>query len=220
VNALIARRSGNGNKPTFFWIPNADLPGFTIACLYLNEAGGKPAVAVGLGCALQLPEAIYKAWLEAAGVRQLAAMALIELPLTAQKLRTIARGIYDLDTNVCWYADGRGADLVRERFASSNPLAASELPPDGPRETPAAIAHLVSAFDETGKEVYQQDLTTPDIAELGFVVERVWSPDTLSLCMPSAPPAAHGRFQAYGGLAHGHPAPLSLSGICTRWLSW
>jgi hypothetical protein len=37
--------------------------------------------------------------------------------------------------------------------------------------------------------LYRQDLTSSDVAELGFVVERVWSPDTLSLPLPSAPPS-------------------------------
>ncbi|MEO3807282.1 hypothetical protein [Nonomuraea sp. B1E8] len=51
------------------------------------------------------------------------------------------------------------------------------------------------------------DLTTRDARALGFTVARVWSPDTLSACLASAPPAAHPRFAAYGGIVRNDPHP-------------
>jgi ribosomal protein S12 methylthiotransferase accessory factor len=51
------------------------------------------------------------------------------------------------------------------------------------------------------------DLTTPDIRDLGLRVLRVWSPDLLTLCLPSAPPLAHPRFGDYGGVGEEKPHP-------------
>jgi len=69
------------------------------------------------------------------------------------------------------------------------------------------VCHLIAAFKETGKELAFLDLTTPDIADLGFRVARVWSPDTLSLSLPSAAPVLHPRFRAYGGVIRESPHP-------------
>jgi hypothetical protein len=65
----------------------------------------------------------------------------------------------------------------------------------------------VEGFRDAGLRLVTLDLTTPDLADLGFVVVRVWSPDTLSLALPSAPPTAHRRFGAYGGATHRDPHP-------------
>jgi len=69
------------------------------------------------------------------------------------------------------------------------------------------LRHLVDGFAGTGKELVFLDLTTADIRDLGFYVVRVWSPDTISLSLPSAPPVMHPRFQAYGGIRNEAPHP-------------
>jgi len=51
------------------------------------------------------------------------------------------------------------------------------------------------------------DITPPDIASLGLVAQRVWSPHLLGLCLPSWPQQAHPRFSAYGGAAGTTPHP-------------
>ena len=66
---------------------------------------------------------------------------------------------------------------------------------------------LINQFISTGKELLYLNLTTHEAKELGFVVTRVWSPDSLSLCLPSMVQKAHARFQAYGGVKHVHPHP-------------
>lgn len=74
----------------------------------------------------------------------------------------------------------------------------------GPEEQ---VRLLAGAFNATGKELVVLDLTTADVRALGFRSIRVWSPQTLSLSLPSAPPLAHPRFRAYGGARDGHPHP-------------
>ena len=190
-------------QPEFFWIPSPDLPGFVIACMYRSRGGRIPAASVGLGCSLKLDEALYKGWLEAVGVTKLASVTLLQ----ANQDIGPEPEIYDLDSNVAWYAAGHGAALLQERFAGEKAVATTALPDDVKLEPIAAVEHLIAAFRLTGKDLYRWDLTPCDIADLGLAIERVWSPDTISLSMPSAPPARHGRFLAFGGITHGQPHP-------------
>jgi len=204
VKDLMLSHTRGGPLPEFFWIPSPDLPGFVIACMYRGGGGKLPGVTIGLGCSLKLSEALYKAWLEAIGVKQLAAIDLLEINQDSWQ----DSEIYDLDRNVVWYAAGHGAARVQERFTSRKAVATTALPDDVLLEPVAAVEHLVAAFRMTGKDLYRWDLTPSDVAELGLVVERVWSPDTIGLPLPSAPPVRHPRFGAYGGLSHEQPHPF------------
>lgn len=196
--------------PELYFLANADLPGLTVACVVREPAGKRPAVAVGLGIDLALERALYKAVLEAVGVTQLAKVDLVNRAISARAGggEAIDPGsIYDLDSNVTWYADPENAPRLQRKFSAHDVVPASELPADvelGPR---AEVELLVDGFRSSGKELVGLDLTLEDMAALGFVAVRAWSPDTLSLSFPSAPPEAHPRFAAYGGVAHRDPHP-------------
>jgi thiazole/oxazole-forming peptide maturase SagD family component len=193
----------------FVYIANPDLPAFPIACILRGPAGSLPRVAVGLGCSLSLVEAMHKAWLEALGVWDLASINMIESRRRQSRNTTDEHGplIYDLDSNVGHYADGYGAEVFEGRFRAQSTVEASDLQEDFLGSSRERAQYLVDAFARSGKELYRLELTTSDIAELGLVVERVWSPDTLSLPLPSAPPTRHRRFAAFGGVTHGAPHP-------------
>jgi thiazole/oxazole-forming peptide maturase SagD family component len=209
VKEIIQKRAGiRGAPPEFFWIPSPDLPGFVIACMVRRQGGGLPAAAVGLGCSLRLAEALYKAWLEAVGVANLVVINLLQAETA--KISMLAENepeIYDLDTNVAWYAVGHGAERLHERFIDGKVMTAAALPDDVRMEPISAVDHLVGAFRNTGKDLYHWDLTPCDVSELGLVVDRVWSPDTLNISLPSAPPVLHPRFMDYGGVSHVQPHP-------------
>jgi thiazole/oxazole-forming peptide maturase SagD family component len=204
VERAIARRlPASAPRPRLFWLPSADLPGFPVACLV--EAATEPFVGVGLGCDLRLGVAAYKAFLEAVAVAQLAKVILFR-----ESVNGSANGatgdIYDLDANVGLYASGKH-EVLEERFGRGPASSSDELPPDVERGAVGDVVHLVEGFRATGKELVLLDLTTPDVRELGFRALRVWSPDTLVLPLPSAPPLAHPRFDAYGGVANEAPHP-------------
>lgn len=187
--------------PEFYLLPNADLPGFAIACVLRSSR--MPAVAVGLGSDDVLTRAMDKSLLEASGVRGLALWRLaLDEPVTDGPF-------FDLDSNVAYYGRPEHAHLVLDRFAAGPAVAASSLPPDDTRPLAARVRGYVARFRETGKRLYYADLTTTDVHAAGFAVVRVWSPDTVSLPFPDAPPAAHPRFADYGGyIDHGpHPYP-------------
>ncbi|MCL4541043.1 MAG: YcaO-like family protein [Chloroflexi bacterium] len=219
VSELIAKATSTaGPQPRFYWLPSADLPGHAIACLLSRDA--IPCCAIGLGCDLRLSRALYKAFLEAVAVAQLAKITLfrqqVELATApdgetdqTQAPLPMEPPFYDLDANVGYYARQQRA-AITERFSSEAPaMPARELPPDVNLDGWDAIRYLVHAFAQTKKELALLDLTTQDIADLGLHVARVWSPDTLSLPLPSAPPLQHPRFAQYGGAVHDavHPYP-------------
>ena len=193
--------------PEFYLLQNPDLSGFSVACV-LRRPGEAPAVGVGLGMDLRLNRALYAALIEAVGVLQLAKKGLIDRAASGRETQQIdPSAIYDLDTNVWFYALPENADLIDAKFAGKESVLAADLPPDHAADPSEECRLLASAFRKTGKELYWLDLTTRDIRDLGLVVARVWSPDTLSLSMPSAPPVEHRRFGAFGGAANMLPHP-------------
>ncbi len=216
-----------GGQPEFHLLPSADLPGFSIACLLREPGGQVPAVVVGLGIDDRLEAAMYKAFLEGVGVRALATWTSVQESMAGAgsspngpdslngsdgsdgSKGSDGEAIFDLESNVVLAATPQGARVVEERYGDCEDAGADELPPD-PENLGAApsVRRLVSAFHSTGKHLYAGDLTTVDAAALGFVVPRFWSPDLLTLPLPSAPTAAHPRFAAYGGFQRHVPHPF------------
>ena len=193
-----------GPIPRFYWLPSADLPALTIACVIEDQE--VPKFAVGLGCDLCLARAMYKAFLEGVAVAKLAKVTIFRQ--TMEEVPSVAdpSQIYDLDSNVAYYAV-EGQSTFRTKFGDSPGVSPSDLPRDVDSSITGDLRHLVGGFTGTGKELVFLDLTTTDIHDLGFHVVRAWSPDTLSLSLPSAPPVLHPRFQAYGGITNEAPHP-------------
>ncbi len=192
----------NAAEPLFYWLPNADLPGFSIACL-LHFSKKIPEVAVGLGSDTSLEDAMYKAYLEAIGVVHLARMIILREKI--EPAGNTEDGIFDLDSNVSLYARGGGNHRWTERFLQSKTIAARDIPQDMSGTIEEQTANLLYSFKD--KSLFLINLTPPEISELGFVVARAWSPDLLSLCLPSAVPSIHPRFKQYGSCCYDDPHP-------------
>lgn len=205
---LINRLFGSGQpRPKFFWLRNPDLPGFTVACQIRQAPQCVPVVGTGLGGDLTLSGAMYKALLEAVGVIQLAKLELMTHSFNEDGMPIDPRNIYDLDRNVAYYAQVGKQVLLDHKFSDAKTVWASDLPPDIKSSPTEDVRLIVNSFAKSQKELVFMNLTTPDIAQLGFTAVRVWSADTLSLCLPSAPPVQHQRFQAYGGVTNEEPHP-------------
>ncbi len=200
----ILKRQGHFSHSqfSFYWLENPDLAGLSVACVYRNQRS-IPKVAIGLGADISLSKAMYKAYLEAIGVIGLSRMVI------CQKKTNYANEsyFYDLDSNVGYYGLGYHASLIQEKFPLENSIRAMYLPPDINGSETEQLAVLVNSFKESNKELLFCDLTCIEASDLGFVVPRVWSPDTLSLCLPSAPWIKHPRYLNYGGVAHEFPHP-------------
>lgn len=203
-----------GPQAEFFWVPNADMPGFAIACLLWGGKESFPRVAIGLGSELCLDKAMYKALLEAVGVLGLSKVTLLEASIDSDNdlwRDPVFSGedMFDLDANILYFALPSNVATVERKFPRTGAVRARDIPADVDLEPREEVPFLVRAFQETGKELVHLDLTTCDIRELGFTALRVWSPHTLSLSLPSAPPLAHPRLDAYGGPVDTGPHPYA-----------
>lgn len=203
-----------GPDVEFYWLPNPDLPGYSIVCLIRERRRYYPAVTVGLGIDLKLTRAMYKALLETIGSFGLCRTTLLES--TADTVNGSwkapdldAARMFDLDANLVYCGFPAGAELVEKRFGEADPLSASDLPADSSMGPEQEVAYLVGAFRDSGKELTFLDLTIPEVTEMGFVAVRAWSPDLLPLALPSAPPLNHPRFVAYGGAIHREVHPYA-----------
>jgi thiazole/oxazole-forming peptide maturase SagD family component len=209
VKALMARYLGPVHEARFHYVASPDLPALCVACVIEAPSGRKPVVAVGLGVETSLGEACYRALLEAVGVIQLVKIGMMMGALDGTAVGAVRdeNTIFDLDSNVSHYASGAGADIVERKFPSTETIPESELVTSPPSLGATTADELSDAILAAGHSLYEADLTTPDVAHLGLATTRVWSPDLLPICMPSAPFMAHPRYASYGGAAHERPHP-------------
>ena len=206
---LIKRYESNSHhRYIFYYIPNPDLAGFTIACVYLQESG-VPKIVIGLGADVSLENAMYKAFLETVASVGLARMVVFKGKHEIDKHDTpiVPESLYDLDRNVEYYGAGNNIRRVEERFLNMSKIKASDLPEDMVCDSASQLKKLVASFKNSNKQLYYLDLTGIEEKALGFNVVRVWSPDTLGLCLPAAPQVIHPRFNDFGGVKHEDPHP-------------
>jgi thiazole/oxazole-forming peptide maturase SagD family component len=209
LNKLINQYSiASRHTYRFYYIPNPDLAGFSIACVYIQDTA-LPRVVIGLGADLLLENAMYKAFLETVASVGLARMLIFKGKYQLDKhISPIDPDqLYDLDRNVEYYGCGKAFHFIEDRFLNMHKIKASDLPSDKGGNQQEQVNHLINTFVKNNKRIYWLDLTNVEAKSLGFRVARVWSPDTLSLCLPSAPQSMHSRFNDYGGIEHEHPHP-------------
>jgi thiazole/oxazole-forming peptide maturase SagD family component len=209
LTTLIKRYTQHSlHRYIFYYIPNPDLAGFTIACVYLQDAG-LPKVVIGLGADTSLENAMYKAFLETVASVGLARMLVFKgkYKIDAHNTPIVADALYDLDRNVEYYGAGHNISRIEERFLNMPSIKASSLPEDIIGTHAVQLNKLVKSFSASHKKLYYLDLSGIEEKALGFKVVRMWSPDTLSLCLPSAPQIIHPRFIDYGDIKHEDPHP-------------
>jgi len=196
----------------FYLLPNPDLAGFTIACL-IDNGHRIPSMVVGLGCCTSLESAMYKAFIEAVSCHQLARVISFKELFPENGIKREARidtsNIADLDTNVFYYSLPQNRISLLERFDTGVTMSASEAPRDMEGSEQHQTKMLIDSFRTSGKELLFLDLTAHEVSELGMVTYRIWSPDMLSLSIPSFPTLAHKRYNDYGNIQHTgvHPLP-------------
>jgi hypothetical protein len=151
---------------------------------------------------------MHKAFLEGAAVAQLAKVILFrQATAGAAPGAADPDAIYDLDTNVGYYAVHADEAAILEKLTGCERRAALDLPADRDGAPADDVRTLLDAFAARRKRLVLLDLSTADVRALGFRVVRLWSPDLLALPLPSAPPLEHPRFADYGGAAHDAPHP-------------
>jgi thiazole/oxazole-forming peptide maturase SagD family component len=202
-------------QPRFYWLPTAETSVCVVACAIRKAGGALPSVSIGLGADYSAVRAMYKALVEAVGVMQLAKVGLVNETLERWRISeaeeehsgTDQALILDLDSNVTYYAAGSDRHFVDRKFGGGRPVHASQLPDHVGLRDDDQVADMLDALAKASVEVVELDLTTPDVAAVGFNVARMWSPDLLPLCLPSCPPKRHKAFARYGGATHSRPHP-------------
>ena len=208
--SILRETRGAAYDACFHYVEVPDFDVHVVTCVLRNRRGELPVSGVGIACELSLETACYKAFIEASAIPHLAQIGFLHAPDVLRGGDEIDReSISDLDMNVLYYALPENLPLLDRRFSRTERVRASELPRYprlGEREL---TRYLVDRFKSNGLPLCYIELTTPDIRDLGFYVCRTYSPDLLSLCLPSYPQAGHPRFEIYGGfnVLDPHPFP-------------
>lgn len=207
-NVLKKYAGSDWKQIKFYWLKNPDLRGISVACLIAKPEKSMPRIAIGLGASASLNDALYKAYLEAIGVASLSNLIILRDMVNRKKIADIDyQQIYDLDNNVALYGKGQNLDCIEEKFNRKNKILASKITPDITGDPQKQFNALITSFKDSNKEINFIDLTNSEARDLGFYVVRLWCKETLSLCLPSAPPIKHPRFKVYGGFSHAEPHP-------------
>lgn len=202
LRRILDRSSGKTHKFRFYWLKTPGMQGFTIACVMESEGRELPFVAIGLGADQTLEGAIYKAFLETAGVRMLSVWTSFDSERDVETTEML-----DLDSNVSYYSLSKeGADFVLNRFESGETLSAQELPDDCPLSGLDQVQDLLDGITAVSP-LYAEDFTSREIISLGLHCVRLWAPGLLPLSLPSAPMENHPRYNFYGGFANSEPHP-------------
>jgi thiazole/oxazole-forming peptide maturase SagD family component len=201
--------------PRFYWLPTAETSVCVVACAIRKAEGALPSVSIGLGADYSAVRAMYKALVEAVGVMQLAKVGLVNETLERWRISDVEQKqtgtdqalILDLDSNVTHYAAGSDRHFVDRKFGGGRAVNVSQLPDQVGLRDDDQVADMLDALAKGSVQIVELDLTTPDVAAVGFNVARMWSPDLLSLCLPSCPPKRHKAFARFGGATHSRPHP-------------
>lgn len=205
MDRLLKRKFRKARRqPEFYRLPIHGFSCHAVACLVFSD-GAEPFVGIGLGCSRDLEEAMYRALLEAVAVLQLAKIVLLVDEATSSEKD--GSGFWDFNRNIVHYAKAQNAGVIVRKFAGAETVDASDLPTFPALSIDAANRVLVSEFRALGMELVGMDISAPETLALGLRTCRVWSPGTLGLPPPSAPPVAHSRFEVFGGVTSEAPHP-------------
>lgn len=203
------------------------MPVYVAACV-IRRDDGFPALMIGHGVETDLEHAMYRALYEAVPISLVTHIQVLRQmfgepkpgepvqPRAASVRALFGRldpgDVTDLETGVAWYAlPENAAGLFPARFdpgaVVGGPDLYREVAPAWRGVPPEAVCGEMLRECARHFRLYGMDLTTEDLAALGFRVLRVYSPDLMSLPLPSFPEAAHPRFAAYGGFRSAAPHP-------------
>lgn len=169
--------------------------------------GEVPAAVVGNGADGDLEAAMYKAFIECSAMPHMAIVSFAQEERRAEGCRTesVGEGIDNLDDNVFLYSLPENRKVLDEKFTPDVRVPAALLPDFSGSD----VASVTRAILAAGARLTLLDMTSPEIADLGFHVFRFYTPDLLPFGLPSYPPAAHPGFAGFGGLTHERPHPYA-----------
>lgn len=193
----------NNVQIEFYWLPQTEFSIFTVICM--GKSDRIPFYSFGLGADLSLEAAMYKAYLEFYGTRLLGQ----SLAILNQEKKVNSAHIQNLDDNVLFYATQKKNKAIPLKFSGVSSVKDSDLPPDLQWTESQIIKILIEQFADTGKNLIGINFTTEESKSLDLVATKLWSPQLLTVPLPSAVPTNHKRFLDYGGIQHDEPHPYA-----------
>lgn len=144
-----------------------------VAALAIGRNDGDPAVVVGLGAGVRLPDAICSAVTEVGQVRPAIRMKLRDPKVTERREQLVAdpAEVSELEDHDLLYTDARmlpAFDMWRSTTAEPLVIDDEEARPPDP------VAWVTGALMKVGARSYLYDMTTSDIAPLGLHVARAF----------------------------------------------
>jgi YcaO cyclodehydratase, ATP-ad Mg2+-binding len=216
----------------YYWMRQPeDISVYTVACV-ARSPHSFPALMIGHGVSTDLERAMYRALYEAIPISLLIQIQVLRKlyadpdPITGklagkrrvegavgeifQKMEI--ENVTDLESAVAYYAIPENArTLLSSHFDADAVILPSEIydrvPPKW-KDKPAQNV-VFDMLHDTARHhrIYWMDLKSSDMDSVGIKVVRLYSPDLMSLPLPSYPEAKHPRFKAYGGFKSAMPHP-------------
>jgi len=169
---------------------NGDVP--VVGATVVERTGRSCFFILSAACALDVRVAARKALIEAGQGRPF-----VKLLVATMESSTRATEFKDFDSNIRFYADPLNAGYV-EWFLQNTSLSARKFPdaPDVNNEG-ARLRVLLDRCAAMGITPVAFDLTTPEIRDAGLFACRVFVPELVPLCVPSAPFFGHPRLARF-----------------------
>ncbi len=198
-------------EPILLYHTLPDLPIPTISSFIVNKKGMLPAVTAGSQTDLDPLHCAYRSLMEATAVTLLGMGGYIYQPLLFFGEKDYTK-ITDLDSNVSFYAEPNNQavslSLIKEITDPNRTIHIDDLPQVTSRKPDDQLQFTLKQLNKVSQYAVTTEITTPDIAELGFRVVKVFIPELNYMTLPSYPYTNHPRILSYGGVQNQYPHPL------------
>jgi ribosomal protein S12 methylthiotransferase accessory factor len=169
---------------------DGDLP--VVGATVVERTGRSCFFILSAASALDLRVAARKALIEAGQGRPF-----VKLIVATMEASTRGAEFKDFDSNIRFYAEPSNAQYV-EWFSQNTNLSARKFPdaPDA-KNVGECLRDLLDRCVAMGITPVAFDLTTPEILDAGLFACRVFVPELVPLCVPSAPFFGHPRLARF-----------------------
>jgi ribosomal protein S12 methylthiotransferase accessory factor len=173
---------------------DGEVPVVGVTCV---ERTGRPCFfLLSAACGLDLPTAARKALIEAGQGRPF-----IKFLANQHEAPPAGSAFNDFDTNLRFFAEPSNAQYS-EWFVQNRTLSTRHYPAPPDDNSPAGRLHaLLDRCARMNVTPIAFDLTTPELEDHGLFACKIFTPELVPLCIPSAPFLGHPRLARFAALA-------------------
>lgn len=197
-------------EPIFLYHTLPDLNIHTITTFLVNKKQMIPAVTCGSHADLDPINCAYRSMTESSATGSLGMFGMI-YQSGSSFYKKDYKTIQDLDSNVSFYSDLKNYDLSTDlikKMTSETTIHIDDLPNLVRTNKQESLAYTINELRKVSNYGVVIDITTPDVASLGFRVVKAFIPELTQMSLPSYPYSCHPRVKKYGGVKNEYPHPL------------